>query len=101
MILALLLACVPIHLPEPSLAMVALAREHAPEASFDSLTTGRTLVLKRCANCHRPPKPESVLAEDWAEIFPKMGVKAKLQPEDLALIEAYLVAAQALPPEPG
>lgn len=96
----LALGCVPVHLPEPSDAMVAIARQQSPDASLDSLTSGRQITLDSCTSCHRPPKPAETSADKWPDTFAKMVNKAKLSPEDAKLVEAYLKASAALPEEP-
>lgn len=95
MTLLLSLACATVHLPEPTDAMVAAA----PGTSLESLQQGRQLVLDHCANCHAPPSPAVTHAARWPETFTVMQGKAKLTPEQAALVDAYLRAGATLPAE--
>lgn len=97
---ALALGCVPVHLPEPSDAMVSLAQQRDPAATLDSLTSGRQITLDECTSCHGPPKPAETTKPKWPATFTKMVGKAKLDPDQAKLVEAYLQASAALPPEP-
>jgi len=94
------LGCAPVHLPEPSDVMVSLAQQQDPAATLDSLASGRQITLDECTGCHGPPKPAETTKAKWPTTFTKMVVKAKLNPDDAKLVEAYLRASAALPEEP-
>ena len=93
----LLLACAHVSLPLPSDAMVAVA---PAGATLESLNAGYALVVDRCGSCHAPPRPVVTAAPSWPSALATMSKKAKITADQAALIDAYLRAGQALPPEP-
>jgi mono/diheme cytochrome c family protein len=95
----LLTACVVVHLPDPSDALVAAAQVEAPHATLDSLRQGRDLLLEHCAGCHRVTAPRQTLTEDWPEAFDVMIGKAKITTEEADAIEVYLRASARVEPE--
>lgn len=64
-----------------------------PLPEIPSLSSGRSLVLEHCANCHAPPRPAATLAADWPDVFEVMVKKSKINAEEARLIEMYLRAA--------
>jgi hypothetical protein len=67
--LALLAACASVPLPE---------RE------------GVVLYRKKCGACHRPYAPQEIRVSDFDKTFALMAARAKLTPEEAAVIRRYL-----------
>lgn len=63
-------------------------------ASNDTLAEGRRLYVTKCAACHTPEPVDGHTPEQWAGILPRMGKEAKLTPEQLAAVHAYVLAAR-------
>jgi hypothetical protein len=68
-ILGLLAACASVPLPE---------RE------------GVVLYRKKCGACHRPYAPQEIRVSDFDKTFALMAARAKLTPEEAAVIRRYL-----------
>jgi nitrate/TMAO reductase-like tetraheme cytochrome c subunit len=56
------------------------------------LQRGRSLLVSKCGNCHRPPMPGERGANEWPEKLDKMTARANLDPAQRHLIEEYLIA---------
>jgi hypothetical protein len=91
--LVLLGACAP-GLPHASASDAAMARERRPDVTVGELEHGRTLYIRRCANCHTLKDPASVSAREWpakiAEMQAEHGVE--LHADEAELITTYLYA---------
>jgi len=55
------------------------------------LKRGRSLLVTKCGNCHRPPMPAERGADEWPEKLDKMTERANLDVAQRHLIETYLV----------
>ncbi len=60
--------------------------------ALSELQTGRTLVIKKCGGCHRPPKPVEHTAAEWPRSLDEMATRSNLDAEQRRLIQLYLVA---------
>lgn len=59
-----------------------------------SLTTGRSLFVNRCARCHTLPAVGEQSPEDWPGIVGAMSQRAGLKAEQSKSVLAYILAAQ-------
>lgn len=55
------------------------------------LQQGRSLMVTKCGNCHRPPMPADHAAREWPEMLDEMSERANLDVRQRRLIEQYLV----------
>ncbi len=55
------------------------------------LQQGRSLLVTKCGNCHRPPMPRDHAADEWPQKLDEMASRASLDGEQRHLIEQYLV----------
>ncbi|WP_118972827.1 c-type cytochrome [Taibaiella koreensis] len=58
----------------------------------DQLEKGHTLFTGNCAKCHKLKDPGSRTPAEWDKVLQRMIPKAKLSPDDGALVRAYLIA---------
>jgi cytochrome c5 len=64
-----------------------------------SLQEGRTLLLRKCGSCHRPPLPRQHPAAEWPGKLEEMAARSNLDLSQRRAIERYLVVmAEAAPP---
>jgi mono/diheme cytochrome c family protein len=72
------------------------------KADVATLELGRKIYTTSCTECHvaRPIAQHSVT--QWRHFISIMAPRARLQPNDRAAVEAYVIAVrQSLPPNPG
>lgn len=55
------------------------------------LQQGRSLMVTKCGNCHRPPMPADHAADEWPQKLDEMASRANLDTTQRHLIEQYLV----------
>jgi mono/diheme cytochrome c family protein len=60
-------------------------------AEFQS--EGQRLFRANCRTCHRLPSTKSKTDSEWPALVARYGERAKLSPEQIDLIIAYLQAA--------
>lgn len=63
-----------------------------PAATVESLNHGRSLVIRRCSNCHQPPSPQDELADDWPGEVSDMAERSGLRDGEGELLTRYLAA---------
>lgn len=80
-------------------ASKSVSTEPAPTAeqmkanfSEEQMAQGKTIWESNCNRCHKLFAPESRDNEKWDRVLKRMIPKAKLSPEDGALVRAYLIA---------
>jgi cytochrome c5 len=84
----------------PPLATSADAQRANVELA--SLQEGRTLVLRKCGGCHRPPLPRAHPAAEWPGKIDEMAERSNLDLAQRRTIEQYLIVmADAPPPAPA
>jgi mono/diheme cytochrome c family protein len=76
---------------------VQRASRERPETTLEELERGRALYLSRCTACHQPIAPEKFSAAEWPAHVVEMQERARLKPEDVDLIQLYLVTMAAPP----
>ena len=86
-IIAISLAACVRSAPPPATAADA-SRAHIELAQ---LQEGRSLLVTKCGNCHRPPMPMEHAAAEWPEKLDEMSSRANLDTTQRHLIEQYLV----------
>jgi hypothetical protein len=59
-------------------------------ASLAELQQGKEIFSNKCGRCHKLPKPEKHMPEEWTKILEKMAPKAKLTPDQKALVFKYV-----------
>jgi nitrate/TMAO reductase-like tetraheme cytochrome c subunit len=55
------------------------------------LQRGRSLVVSKCGNCHRPPHPAERRPNEWPETLDEMSQRANVDLTQRHLIEEYLI----------
>jgi cytochrome c5 len=55
------------------------------------LQSGRKLLLRKCAGCHKTPMPNDHTPAEWPKMIAEMAGRAKLDAMQTRLIEKYLV----------
>jgi len=55
------------------------------------LQQGRTLLIRKCGNCHQPPLPASQRVAAWPAKVGEMSARSKLEAGQRELIEQYLM----------
>ena len=73
--------------------LAALACASAAPSAGPETEDGRALYAGKCHGCHRLYAPTRVAPEKWPALVEKMGIKAKLTPDEENRILAYLLAA--------
>jgi hypothetical protein len=72
----------------------ALAGCSGPPRTIDSPSDenakARRLYVAKCARCHKLYDPAKYTDADWQQWMDKMGRKAKLKPEQKALLTGYI-----------
>jgi len=86
-LLAALVACTP-RLPPHATA----ADAERVNVALSELADGRTMVIKKCGNCHRPPQPTAHTAAEWPRSLDEMSTRSNLDGEQRRLIQLYLTA---------
>lgn len=77
-----------------ALMVAALTVSCGPKTEIaESQSDGQKLFRASCRTCHRLPKPESKTDAEWPSLVNRYGERAKLSPEQIDLIIAYLQAA--------
>lgn len=78
-------------------AAVERARERDPGLTAADLERGLSLYRTRCSSCHETYLPSTRTPEDWRLVVAKMAPRARLDPREVALVEAYLEGLAATP----
>lgn len=60
-------------------------------ATLAELQQGHDLFKEKCGRCHKLPKPGKYNPEQWTKVLAKMGPKAKLSSDQVALVYKYVV----------
>ena len=55
------------------------------------LQQGRKLLLAKCAGCHATPLPNDHTAAEWPRLIDDMVERAKIDANQRALIERYMI----------
>ena len=82
----LVVACAP-RLP-PKATLVDARRGGT---SIAELEAGRSLVVRKCGNCHQTPMPSDHTAVEWLRALDEMSPRANVAGSQRAAIERYLV----------
>jgi len=62
-----------------------------------SLQEGRTLLLRKCGSCHKPPLPRQHGAAEWPGKLEEMAARSNLDLSQRRAIERYLVVMAEAP----
>jgi len=85
--LVTLVACTPRLPPHATSADAERAN-----VALSELQAGRTMLIKKCGGCHRPPKPDQHTAAEWPRSLDEMATRSNLDGEQRRLIQLYVVA---------
>jgi mono/diheme cytochrome c family protein len=98
-LVTVLAACASLETAAPPVEKLSLPRG----ADHTKLAEGRQILASHCVKCHGAPQIAKHSAEDWSDdILPKMTKKAKLTPEQAALVKNYVMTAhEALTRQPA
>jgi hypothetical protein len=55
------------------------------------LENGRSLLMRKCGSCHRPPMPSAQGRDEWPSKVDEMSRRSNLDTQQRQLIQAYLV----------
>ena len=82
----------------PTARAVAARAQNGQSADLATLERGRKIFTTRCTECHVARTIANYSVPEWRHFISVMAPRAKLQPNDRASLEAYLIAArQSLP----
>lgn len=88
-------SCVTLEQAAPPVKTLSLS---ADTGATDQLEEGRALYVTTCARCHSVVPVHKYPLTVWDEkVFPEMTRKAKLHPEELAALRAYVQGVLASP----
>ena len=76
----------------PWLPVATEADATRSNAALGDLERGRELLIGNCSGCHLTPSPRDHRAADWPSEVAEMRERAKLTPDEVALITQYLTA---------
>lgn len=79
----LLIACAPKNVE-------AVTEEVVTEVQDSNVEEGKMLYSQKCGKCHDLKVIDNYTKDQWANILPKMGVKAKLTDAEYAQVNAYV-----------
>ena len=71
--------------------MATLADARRANVQLAELQDGRTLVVRKCGNCHAPPVPKDKTAGEWPKQLDEMALRANLDTKQRFLIQQYFV----------
>jgi mono/diheme cytochrome c family protein len=91
--IACLLACESANYIPPVTPQMAIARK-GQHVDTTALQEGRTLLARRCIECHTLPVIWHYTAEDWPKIVDSMSHRAGLKPAERDKIVAYILAVR-------
>lgn len=80
---AILFACAPKNTQ-------VITEEVTEEITINPVDEGKMLFQQKCGKCHDLPTVDSYSQEQWSNILPQMGVKAKLTESEYAQVDAYV-----------
>ena len=75
---------------KPTLADVEEGKKVFPDLTIEQLNKAVVLYGNRCGSCHKLYVPSNVTSAKWAEMLPKMQVRAKLNDTEFDLIKKYV-----------
>jgi len=79
-------ACAP---RQPPVATPADAqRASIPLADLEQ---GRSLLIRKCGGCHRPPQPSEHGAAEWPSKLDEMAIRSNLDGDQRRALQQYLV----------
>ncbi|PWT75226.1 MAG: hypothetical protein C5B59_09345 [Bacteroidetes bacterium] len=88
---ALIAACAPVKLLQPTQADADRGSQKFPGFSLSELNEGKSIYEAHCNKCHRFKVPESRDEMKWDMVIPKMAKKAKLDSVQESLVLKYVV----------
>ena len=91
--LSLLTSCTSIEVLAPPVDNLFISEANVSASEAAQLRKGRDIYLKFCTRCHDARQVDTITAENWEKHIPKMLKKAKLYPEEIVPLKAYLKTA--------
>lgn len=91
--LVALVSCTSIEVLAPPVDNLFIAQADISSKEAAQLRQGREIYLKFCTRCHGAVQVDEITEENWKEHIPKMLKKAKLYPEEIVPLKAYLKTA--------
>ncbi|MDF1543702.1 MAG: hypothetical protein P1R58_01220 [bacterium] len=70
----------------------ALLSACQPASQAEDQSPAAVSFRKNCQACHRLPNPANKSDEEWPILVQRYGERAKLTPENIALISDWLIA---------
>lgn len=81
------------YIPPVTAQMATASNGRRVDAAM--LNKGRTLLARRCIECHTLPPLWHYTAEDWPEIVDTMAHRSSLKPAEREAIVAYIRAVRS------
>lgn len=79
--------------PDPVQVPPKIVETNVPnEVVVSALEEGKSLMEKKCANCHSLFAPKEFKAEQWPSIMKRMQKKARIDDNETALIQSYILS---------
>jgi len=91
--LVMLVGCTAIEVLAPPVDHLFIAEANISAAKATELQQGRKIYLKFCTRCHSARQVDEITAHNWKKHIPKMLKNAKLYPEEIKPLTAYLKTA--------
>ena len=90
-----LAACRPAA-PPVTAAHAEWAQSQWPSITRDDVERGRQLYMTKCSACHRPRDPMEHAPGEWPGEIAEMQERAHLAPDEVMLIEHYVVTVASM-----
>lgn len=79
--------------PNPVQVPPKIVETNAPnEVVVAALEEGKSLMERKCANCHSLFEPKEFKADQWPSILKRMQKKARIDDNETALIQNYILS---------
>lgn len=93
--LALPLGCMTLEQMAPPVGVEFQRVAQREHVDLSTLELGRQVYLLDCARCHSVEPISRYSESRWREILPRMGTESKLDAQEQAAVNAYIMAAHA------
>lgn len=90
---SLLAGCTSIEVLAPPVDNLFISEANITPEKAAELQRGREIYLKFCTRCHDARQVDEITEDNWEKHIPKMLKKAKLYPEEIVPLKAYLKTA--------
>ena len=88
-----LISCTSIEVLAPPVDNLFIAEANVSKKEAAQLREGRDIYLKFCTRCHSARQVDEITPKAWEKHIPKMFKNAKLYPDEIVPLKAYLKTA--------